>query len=179
MYAPDTCRDRIANSRHAWLAFAPFAVTTTDWDRVPHFGLASPDHATVVRPSAYGLLFDARGRIALADTPQGLLLLGGGIDDGERPERTVVREAREEVGLSLSVGSWRRRAVETIWSPRELKQFEKRSVFVDATIAGATVTPIETDHLLRWLDPTEAMGRLWHESHRWAIAEYLASRERM
>ena len=148
----------------------------SDCSDAPRFGRASPDRATVIRPSAYALLFDAEGRIALVDTPQGLLLLGGGIDDGESPEQTVVREAREEVGLTLGVGAWRRRAVETIWSPRELKQFEKRSVFVDATIAGPSVAPIETDHFLRWLDPGEAMNRLWHESHRWAIGEWLANR---
>ena len=146
----------------------------TDWSEAPRFGRADPGRTTVVRPSAYALLFGADGRIALADTPQGLLLLGGGIDAPEGPEETVIREAREEVGLALAVGAWRRRAVEVIWSPRELKQFEKRSVFVDATIAGPSVAPIETDHLLRWLDPGEAMTRLWHESHRWAIAEYLA-----
>lgn len=154
-------------------------MTTTDWDRAPRFGRASPEHETVIRPSAYGLLFDDRGRIAIVDTPQGLLLLGGGIDAGEAPEQTVVREAREEVGLALAAGDWRRLAIETIWSPRELKQFEKRSVFVDARVAGAPTTPIETDHVLRWLDPSEAMTRLWHESHRWAIGEYLASRGRM
>lgn len=91
----------------------------------------------------------------------------------------MIREAAEEVGLTLAVGEWRRLAVETIWSPRELKQFEKRSVFVDATIAGAAVTPVETDHVLRWLDPADAMSRLWHESHRWAIGEYLGDRRRM
>lgn len=149
-----------------------------DWSSAPRFGRAWPDHETVVRPSAYGLLFDAEGRIALVDTPQGLLLLGGGMDAGESPAQTVVREAREEVGLALAVGGWRRRAVETIWSPRELKQFEKRSVFVDATIVGPPVAPIETDHVLCWLDPGPAMTRLWHESHRWAIAEYLGRRGR-
>jgi len=147
-----------------------------DWSRVARFGRPSPEHETIIRPSAYALLFDADGKLALAETPQGLLLLGGGIDAGEAPEETVVREAREEVGLVLAVGEWRRHAVETIWSPRELKQFEKRSVFVDATIAGPSVAPIETDHALRWLDPGTAMARLWHESHRWAISQWLGAR---
>lgn len=143
---------------------------------MPRFGHASPQRATVVRPSAYALLFDAEGRVAVVDTPQGLLLLGGGIDDGESPEQTIVRETREEVGLTLAAGGWRRWAVETIWSPRELKQFEKRCTFTDATVAGAPVAPVETDHTLRWLDAGEAMRRLWHESHRWAIGEWLTSR---
>lgn len=130
----------------------------------------------MVRPSAYGLLGDEADRVAVLDTPQGLILPGGGMDPGESAADTVVREAREECGLVLATGSWRLYAVELIYSTAERTHFEKRCTFLDVRIAGPAVAPIELDHELLWLEPDEAMAELWHESHRWAVGEWSARR---
>jgi 8-oxo-dGTP diphosphatase len=61
------------------------------------------------RIGAYGLCFDADGRILLtrgsarSDCPGVWSLPGGGVDQGEHPDHAVVREFAEETGLTVAV----------------------------------------------------------------------------
>ncbi|BAT58336.1 CTP pyrophosphohydrolase [Variibacter gotjawalensis] len=53
-------------------------------------------------------LIDADGRILIAQRPEGKQLSGlwefpgGKVDPGERPEQTLIRELREELGLTVA-----------------------------------------------------------------------------
>jgi 8-oxo-dGTP diphosphatase len=147
----------------------------TDWDSVPVFGEPATDVAETIRPSAYGIISGRPGRLALVRTPLGLFLPGGGSDDTELPEATVVRETREECGLVVRVGAWRRAAIEHVFSVTEQAHFEKRSTFCDASVVGAAGDPIEIDHALEWIPAAEAAALLTPASHRWAVGEWLAS----
>jgi 8-oxo-dGTP diphosphatase len=122
----------------------------------------------MVRPSAYAILRNAAGQLAVARTPKGFYLLGGGGDAGESAQETVEREAREECGLILKTGAVLGRAIEIVHAPAENTCVEKRSVFIDARIVG-TVAPAEADHELFWLEREEAISALAPESHRWAV----------
>ena len=144
----------------------------TDWTAVPVFGAPPSGSAAIVRPSAYGIVSDAQGRLAVVHTPSGLSLPGGGSDETEPPELTVVRETREECGLDIRVGAWRRAAVEHVFSAAEGKRFEKRSIFCDATVLGDSRASSEPDHVLEWVSAGEAAARLVPASHRWAIAAW-------
>src|SRR5687768_10416732 len=95
----------------------------TDWFAVPAFGNPVSQYPTVVRPSAYAIIADARGNLAVVRTPGGTYLPGGGQADAEAPEAAVVREAREECGLCVRVGPWRRAAIEHAPSAIERTHF--------------------------------------------------------
>jgi ribosomal protein S18 acetylase RimI-like enzyme/8-oxo-dGTP pyrophosphatase MutT (NUDIX family) len=147
---------------------------SAEWDDAPVFGSAPPHEPTRVRPSAYGLVTDSENRLAVVRTPQGVFLPGGGIEPGETPRDTVLREVLEECGFEVCVGSWNVRAVDVVYSPSEQSHFEKRSTFLDAHPSGRQATRREPDHELEWMPPPAAMGSLAHPSHRWAVEQWLA-----
>lgn len=147
--------------------------STSGWSGVPVFG-SPPGEGAVVRPSAYALVSDGAGRLAIVRAPQGLFLPGGGMEPGETVDDAVVREAREECGLRVRAGAWRVRAIDFVWSPSERTHFEKRSTFVAAQADGAPAAALEADHALEWITAAEASERLAHPSHRWAAAQWQA-----
>ena len=88
---------------------------------------------------------------------------------------TVVRETREECGLAVRVGAWRRTAIEHVFSVTEQAHFEKRNTFCDAAVVGPVGEATEIDHALVWTSAAEATALLTPASHRWAVGEWLAS----
>jgi 8-oxo-dGTP diphosphatase len=136
---------------------------------VPIFG--NPPHGTraTVRPSAYAVLRNDRGELAVVRSCEGIYLPGGGMDPGETPHQTVVRETLEECGLTIRIGSWSSAAIQFAWSEAEQTYFEKRCTFVDATVLGTDTSRLQPDHELRWVDADRACELLTHESHAWAV----------
>ncbi|HEV8631844.1 MAG TPA: NUDIX domain-containing protein [Thermoanaerobaculia bacterium] len=122
----------------------------------------------VVRPSAYAIIKDSLGRLAVLRTPMGVFLPGGGIEEGEAAREAVRREAREECGLTLRLGSWTAHAVQFVYSELERTHFEKRSTFVSA-FPLLRDRASEEDHDLVWATAGSAASLLSHESHRWAV----------
>jgi 8-oxo-dGTP diphosphatase len=53
-------------------------------------------------------LIDADGRVLIAERPAGKMMAGlwefpgGKVEDGERPEETLIRELKEELGIAVS-----------------------------------------------------------------------------
>jgi len=141
----------------------------TDWRHAPVFGLPPEGMPARVRPSAYALIRNDRGEFAAVRTTEGTYLPGGGMDTGETPEQTVVRETLEECGLAVRVGSRTTVAVQFAWSEAEQTYFEKRSTFLDATVLGPNTSLLEPDHELLWLDADRACELLTHESHSWVV----------
>ena len=129
--------------------------------------------AVVPRPSAWALVSDGTGRIAVVRTPQGVFLPGGGLEPGEDAAAAVVREAREECGLDIVPGEEVGRADEVVHAAAEGTWFEKRGSFLAATVAAHGVAPGEADHALAWLAPAEAAATLAHASHRWAVERWM------
>ena len=143
-----------------------------DWRGVPVFGVR-PEPCTI-RPSAYGVIEDARGRLALVRTFEGTFLPGGGIERGETPQEAVVREAVEECGLVVRVGGWSVRAVRFAYSELEKTHFEKRSTFLEAEVGGARTEGQEIGHELVWVEVGLAARQLTDESHVWAVERWRA-----
>jgi 8-oxo-dGTP diphosphatase len=144
------------------------------WSSVPTFGAEAALHPRIVRPSAYGLIRNEAGLLALARTPEGVFLPGGGIEGGESPAEAVVREAMEECGLVVRPGAWTRRAVDFVTSAKERTHFEKRCTFVAAELEAIGPSEGEPDHELQWAEPAVAQELVSHPSHRWAIATWRA-----
>jgi protein-S-isoprenylcysteine O-methyltransferase Ste14/ADP-ribose pyrophosphatase YjhB (NUDIX family) len=140
------------------------------YERIPEFGTRVPGRDYVSRPSAYVIVRDRDGRIAVVRTPVGVFLPGGGQHPLETPEETVVREAREECGLRIEVAGRIGVADQYAHSAPEATSFAKRSTFLRGTPIGS-LPGSEPGHELHWLPESEADRLLSHESHRWAIAE--------
>lgn len=143
-----------------------------DWGEVPVFGMRPADEVCVIRPSAYVLIEDEQGRLAVVRTVQGTYLPGGGIEAGETPEEAIRREALEECGLIVRPGAWVLRAVQFAYSYSERTYFEKRSTFVDGAIEGADASLLEADHEVLWVPAGTAAPMLAHQSHGWAIERW-------
>jgi 8-oxo-dGTP pyrophosphatase MutT (NUDIX family) len=58
-----------------------------------------------VRSGGYAIVRNAAGEVAAVSTSRGLFLPGGGQEGTETPEHAAVREAYEECGLRIRVGS--------------------------------------------------------------------------
>ena len=152
-------------------------VAMDEWASVPVFGEPEPGRSTVIRPSAYGIVADREGRIAIARTPKGVFLPGGGMAPGETVAAAIEREVREECALAVVAGRWCARAIEHVFSPEEETQFEKRSTFRVADLGGPCGPATETDHVLEWAVPSEALALLSPPSHRWAVQRWIESQQ--
>lgn len=145
-----------------------------DWAGVPIFGTREDGRPWMIRPSAYGLLPDRDGRVAIVRSPDGVYLPGGGIEDGETVAEALRREALEECGFRISLGAWTARAVQFAYSASEKAHFEKRCSFLECTVESVDRTLLHPGHELLWVPGSSAAGLLTHESHGWAVAQWIA-----
>lgn len=132
------------------------------------------------RPTAYGLL-ERDGRLALVhvslgDRPPFFDLPGGGLEAGEDEAAALVREFGEETGLVVVGGALITRAEQYMISTDD-EPFLSQGAFYEATLqAEHPELKSEDDHALVWLDANEALLRLRHDSHAWAVAAWLRAR---
>jgi len=148
-----------------------------EWNDVLVFGERRTGVAPAIRPSAYGLIADADGRLAVVSTAQGVFLPGGGLESGESPEDAVCREAVEECGIVVTLGEWTCRAIQLVYSETEAAYFQKLSTFMNGAIGGTMVAESEAGHELRWVEAASAVELLTHESHRWAVEQWSREEE--
>lgn len=134
----------------------------------PVFGTRIAGCRYVVRPSAYAVLRDEEGRVAIVRA-RGWFLPGGGIEANETAEEAVEREAKEECGLVIEPRGVIGMATEIVHSPAGNAGVDKESVFFHAAVIGSSPAT-EPDHELVWLSRDEAIKRLSHKSHRWALS---------
>jgi 8-oxo-dGTP diphosphatase len=134
------------------------------------FGEVVAGATYVLRSGGYAVVRNAAGEVAIVSTPQGFFLPGGGQEDTETPEQAAVREAYEECGLRILLGSHLGTADELVFAVEEATYYRKRCAFFKAGVTREEGSS-EADHELIWMVPEEAAARLRHESQLWAISE--------
>ncbi len=141
------------------------------------FGRRIGEQAYPDRPAAFGVAV-RDGRIAAVRiTRRGeqpyFDLPGGGIDPGETPQAAAVREFGEETSLVVRAGGLLGLANQYMVKS-DGQPANNISTLMQVELAGEDAAlKVEADHELVWLDPLEAITRLRHESHAWAVALWL------
>jgi 8-oxo-dGTP diphosphatase len=142
------------------------------------FGSTQPGLAYQDRLSAYGIC--ARGEAAIAVAQVGAKapfeydLPGGGIESNEDEAAALMREFQEETGLTV----WPTRVIGRagqFW----INKGEPRNslaTFYEVELSSRDGKPTEPDHALVWMNPNEALMRLRHEAHSWALLHWLRAR---
>lgn len=116
------------------------------------------------RIGAYGVLRDAAGRVLLtrsserSDVAGTWYLPGGGVEHGEDPAATVVREVAEETGLRVAVDRLRDAVSDLLEIPARDQLLHTDRLLYDVRLLGGTLRaePVGTTDLARWVAPAEA-----------------------
>ena len=146
---------------------------------VLQFGDAEPGRDYRDRPAAFGVLAQD-GRLAVAritrpgEAPY-FDLPGGALDPGESEAEAMVREFGEETGLKVSAGPLLGRASQFLLKTDGERVNNRSALFVAGFQSAAPSLKTEPEHELVWLEPLEAIARLRHGSHAWAVACWLRS----
>jgi 8-oxo-dGTP diphosphatase len=126
------------------------------------------------RPCAYAVIRDQEGKIAFVEVRENLFLIGGGMDQGETPEQTIIREAMEEIGARVTIGRKIGEAADYIFGRNEQAWFHKSGTYYEARIEAMEKAGIEPDHRLVWRTLEEARPTIRQQSHIWAIERALS-----
>jgi 8-oxo-dGTP diphosphatase len=143
------------------------------------FGRRDPEIAYRLRPAAFGVC-ERDGLIAVVRvTREGdrsyFDLPGGAVDGEETEHQALVREFGEETGLIVEPGALILRASQ-LFLKSDGEPVENEGGVHTARLAGDDpALKIEDDHALVWMNPSEAVTRLRHDSHAWAVAKWMRS----
>ncbi|MGV8930380.1 MAG: NUDIX domain-containing protein [Brevundimonas sp.] len=140
------------------------------------FGRAEPGLDYRPRPAAFGLVVET-GKLACVRVDRGegsyFDLPGGAVEGAESEPQALVREFLEETGLT----------VRPIARIAEASQYFRKTdgepinntggFWTAALLSLEPAAKVEADHELVWLDPHQALARLRHEAHAWAVTAWL------
>jgi 8-oxo-dGTP diphosphatase len=137
------------------------------------FGVREPGLDYRDRPAAFGVL-EREGKVALVRvTKPGkapwLDLPGGALDEGESDEQAMVREFGEETGLVVRPGALVTRADQYFFRVDDDPVNNRSAIFHAQFVADDQALKCEDDHELIWMEAPEAMARVRHDSHAWAL----------
>ncbi|MGM0885268.1 MAG: NUDIX hydrolase [Bacillota bacterium] len=139
------------------------------------FGVKEESKEYIWRPAVYCLMFNKKkNKIAVIQTSDGKYFLpGGGIENNETHEECLMREAHEEMGMQVQIGSFIGCARRYFYSTNEFIYYLSEGYFYLCHMGEPTGKPTEEDHFLQWIEPVQAIKSLFHEHQSWAVKEAL------
>ena len=122
------------------------------------------------------VIVDSKGLIAVMRVGDRYFLPGGGIEDGESEQQTLIREAREECARGIVIGARLGEALFYQYSPL-YGGWAIHSVYYCADFGPDLGMAPEPDHTLIHMTREEAEGRLFRRSDAWAVTQALELRQ--
>lgn len=142
------------------------------------FGQTQSGLTYLERMSAYGICARGEAQIAVVQigkkAPFEFDLPGGGIEADEDEAGALMREFQEETGLTV----WPTRIIGRAGQYWVNKSEPRNSLssFYEVELSADDGAPTEPDHALVWMDPRDALLRMRHEAHAWAIVHWMRGR---
>jgi 8-oxo-dGTP diphosphatase len=143
------------------------------------FGRTQPGHMYKERPSVYGICSRNDNKIALVKVANGQSFIfdlpGGGVESGESDPEAVIREFDEETGLTV----WPARQIcraGQFWFNQDVAT-NSLCTFFEVELTATDGLPTEPDHELVWVQIDEAMRKLRHDAHAWALLQWWRDKE--
>ncbi|MEJ0059495.1 MAG: NUDIX domain-containing protein [Terricaulis sp.] len=143
------------------------------------FGATQPGLTYIERATAYGVCPRGEANIAIVRigraAPYEYDLPGGGVEAAEDEAAALMREYQEETGLTV----WPTRVIGRAgqyWSNRGQPR-NSLATFYEVELSADDGEPTEPDHALLWCPPLEALTKMRHEAHAWAIMHWLRLRK--
>lgn len=144
------------------------------------FGVEAEGRDHRPRPAAFGIAgrdgLIAVVRVRPEEGGDWIDLPGGAVDPGEDELQALVREFGEEAGLEVTPGREVARVAQFFIKKGDEAVNNQGGVYEVAVAAEAPQLKIEADHDLVWIGAAEAVKRLRHDSHAWAVAAWIRSR---
>jgi 8-oxo-dGTP diphosphatase len=142
------------------------------------FGSTQPGLTYIERSSCYGLCPRGEANIAVVKIGKAGAfeydLPGGGVEADEDEAAALMREFIEETGLTV----WPHRLLGRAgqyWVNRGEPR-NSLATFYEVELSASDSDPTEPDHELVWMAPQEALTKMRHEAHAWAILHWLRAR---
>ena len=140
------------------------------------FGEPDPALDYVVRPTAFGLVFQD-GRLACVRVERGASsyydLPGGAIDGDETAGQALVREFVEETGMAVRPSARIAEACQYFRKSDGTPVNNVGEFWFAEQLSLDPAAKVEPDHELVWLHPHTALNELRHDAHAWAVAVWL------
>jgi 8-oxo-dGTP diphosphatase len=142
------------------------------------FGQTQSGLTYLERMCAYGVCTRGEANIAIVQigkkAPYEYDLPGGGIEADEDEAAALMREFLEETGLTV----WPTRIIGRAGQYWVNKGEPRNSLstFYEVELSADDSAPSEPDHVLVWMTPQDALTKVRHEAHCWAILHWLRGR---